>query len=119
MASWSDFQGLNRAYALDLYERFRQDPGSVDADTRSMFERMPPPPESLTAAAVDVPVDAIVGAANLAESIRRYGHLAAQLDPLGSAPSGDPLLDPAAHRLKQEDLERLPGSLVGGPACQE
>ena len=37
----------------------------------------------------------IVGAANLAESIRRYGHLAAQLDPLGSTPLGDPSLSPA------------------------
>ena len=34
----------------------------------------------------------VVGAVNLAESIRRYGHLAARIDPLGSRPVGDPTL---------------------------
>ena len=37
---------------------------------------------------------AIVGAVNLAESIRRYGHLAARIDPLGSDPVGDPVAAP-------------------------
>ncbi len=43
---------------------------------------------------------AIVGAVNLAESLRKYGHLKAQLDPLGKrpfGPSGDPTLEPGAH----------------------
>ena len=49
-----------------------------------------------------------VGAVNLAQSIRRYGHLAARLDPLGVRPPiGDPSLlagDPRHHR------RRSPGS---------
>ena len=60
----------------------------------------------------------IVGAANLVESIRRYGHLAAQLDPLGSAPIGDPSLSPRAHGITDDDLKRLPASLVGGPVAE-
>src|SRR5436190_510262 len=36
----------------------------------------------------------VVGAVNLAESIRKYGHLGAQLDPLGTPPWGDPSLAP-------------------------
>ena len=43
----------------------------------------------------------IVAAVNLAESIRRYGHLAATLDPLGGQPPGDPSLqlrNPRPHR---------------------
>ena len=62
--------------------------------------------------------DVIVGAANLAESIRRYGHLAAQLDPLGSPPLGDPSLSPQAHGITDDDLKRLPASLVGGPVAE-
>lgn len=42
---------------------------------------------------------AVVGAVSLAESIRRYGRLAAEINPLGSRPMGDPALfrDPRRH----------------------
>ena len=116
------FAGVNAAYVLELYERYRQDPASVDADTRQAFESWSPAGDPAVAgdgigkAAVDTRI--IVGAANLVESIRRYGHLAAQLDPLGSAPIGDPSLSPRAHGLTDDDLRRLPASLVGGPVAE-
>jgi 2-oxoglutarate dehydrogenase E1 component len=59
-----------------------------------------------------------VGAANLADCIRRYGHLAARIDPLGSEPIGDPSLSPAAHGITDEDLRNLPASLVDGPVAE-
>jgi 2-oxoglutarate dehydrogenase complex dehydrogenase (E1) component-like enzyme len=46
---WNDFQGVNRDYALELYERFLQDPASVDADSRRLFETIGPPPADLRA----------------------------------------------------------------------
>ncbi len=116
------FAGVNAAYVLELYERYRQDPASVDAVTRQAFESWSPAGDAAGAgdgmgsAAVDTRI--IVGAANLVESIRRYGHLAAQLDPLGSAPIGDPSLSPRAHGLTDDDLRRLPASLVGGPVAE-
>jgi 2-oxoglutarate dehydrogenase E1 component len=70
-------------------------------------------------AAAPVNVQAAVAAFGLAESIRRYGHLAAQLDPLGSTPLGDPTLAPAAHGLAEADLQQLPASLVGGPVAED
>src|SRR6185503_8138229 len=63
-------------------------------------------------------VHVIVGAANLAESVRRYGHLAARLDPLGSVPIGDPSLSPRAHGITDDDLKTLPAALVGGPVAE-
>jgi len=54
----------------------------------------------------------------LADAIRKYGHLAAQLDPLGGAPHGDPTLDASAHGISDADLESLPASLIGGPAAE-
>ena len=60
-------------------------------------------------------IEKIAGAVNLARAIRSYGHLAAQLDPLGSPPPGDPALELATHGLVEEDLVRLPAALVGGP----
>ena len=146
MSEWRAFGGVNEGYVLELYDRFRQDPSSVDAATRAMFERMgapafasgpddeaaapavtgaagvetgraaaSPPPSGPSAPSAPADLDVIVGAVNLAESIRRYGHLAAQLDPLGSDPVGDPSLQAATHGVAQGDLERLPPSLVGGP----
>ena len=56
-----------------------------------------------------------MAAVNLAQSIRNYGHLAAQLDPLGSPPPGDPSLALENYGLTEDDLRQLPGHLVGGP----
>ena len=119
------FAGVNAAYVFELYDRYRQDPDSVDAATRKAFENWTP---TETAPAADATagtgsptssnLQAAVGAANLAESIRRYGHLAAKLDPLGSTPPGDPSLFPGAHGISDADLRQLPPDLVGGPAAE-
>jgi 2-oxoglutarate dehydrogenase E1 component len=132
MASWGDITGLNRGYVLELYEKFRRDPSSVDADTRELFTRWAPPPES----DIEAPASAgtrpeppksadlalllkVVGAVNLAQSIRRYGHLAAKLDPLGvRPPSGDPSLLPEWHGATEDDLRQLPAKLIRSPLAE-
>ncbi len=121
MPAWGEFTGLNRGYVLELYERFRQDPASVDQTTRAMFEEWTPP-----ASDVDAPdpvsgpaLHKAVGAVNLALSIRRYGHLAARLDPLGlRTPLGDPSLLPETHGITDEDLRSLPASLSNSPLAE-
>jgi 2-oxoglutarate dehydrogenase E1 component len=129
-AGWQDFQGVNQGYVEELYERFRKDPNSVDPESRELFAKLGPPPSSTLSAlktrnAVGVAdadpgaaaaVDAVasVGAFNLAQSIRRYGHLAATIDPLGGRPTGDPALEPATHHVTDADLQSLPGSFVWG-----
>ena len=117
MAGWEDISGINRGYVLELYERFRKDPSSVDPETRAMFERWTPPPDiqAETPAESEIPVRAAVSAVNLAQSIRRYGHLAAQLDPLGTKPPGDPTLLAERHGITEEHLRRIPASLVSSP----
>ncbi|MDP9373033.1 MAG: hypothetical protein M3Q65_11415, partial [Chloroflexota bacterium] len=37
---WQAFYGPNAGYALELYERYQQDPNSVDAATRAVFDRL-------------------------------------------------------------------------------
>jgi 2-oxoglutarate dehydrogenase E1 component len=117
MAGWEGFSGINRGYVLELYERFRKDPSSVDAESREMFERWTPPTDvdATPGPDPDMPAHATVGAVNVAQSIRRYGHLAAQLDPLGSKPIGDPTLHPERYGLTDDDLRRIPASLVSSP----
>ena len=129
MSSWGDISGLNRGYVLELYEKFRRDPSSVDADTRELFARWAPPevdvespapaasrPAPTSKATDPALLQKVVGAVSLAQSIRRYGHLAAKLDPLGvRPPSGDPSLLPESHSVTEEDLRQLPATLIRSP----
>jgi 2-oxoglutarate dehydrogenase E1 component len=115
--TWQGFTGVNQGYVLELYERFRKDPSSVDPETRALFERAGPPvavPDEAPAASAAT-LSKVVGAVNLAQSIRRYGHLAAQLDPLGTRPLGDPSLLADTHGVADADLRALPAHLVSSP----
>lgn len=121
-----EFFGPNLGYVLELYESYREDPDSVDERAREFFENWRPPKVGSgtnghvatggTAAGVDV--DKVVGAAKFVRSIRDFGHSAAQLDPLGSEPPGDPALDPDFHGITEEDLEAMPSSVIGGPIAE-
>jgi 2-oxoglutarate dehydrogenase E1 component len=119
MTSDQDFHGPNLAYILQLYDRFLEDPDSVDKPSRELFQKWTPtaPAElalriaSLKQTAPDlVPLSA---AADLAQAIRSRGYLAAHLDPLGSKPAGDPSLKLESHALNQNELRRLPAEAVG------
>jgi 2-oxoglutarate dehydrogenase E1 component len=124
MAGWQDFAGLNRGYVLELYDRFRADPKSVDPGTRAAFEQWTPSDEPDTpvparAVAGSTDPQRLVGLVKLAGSIRRYGHLASKLDPLGSKRQGDPALELGTYGLTEADLKNMPAALVGGPAAQQ
>jgi 2-oxoglutarate dehydrogenase E1 component len=118
------FHGPNSGYVLELYERYTQDPESVDPVTREAFEYWTPhtsngatPVAASTGTSVDITQLMAVG--NLARAIRRSGHRAAQLDPLGSDPPGDPLLDPATHGLSDAVMQSLPAEAVGGLIAEQ
>ncbi len=115
MAGWQEFTGLNRGYVLELYEKYRHDASSVDAETRALFERWTPPSE-LAPVPEGIPLQKVVGAVSLAQSIRMYGHLAARLDPLGTrVGGGDPSLLAETHDVTEDDLRNLPASLISSP----
>ncbi len=118
MNLYSQFHGPNAAYVLELYDRYRKDPQSVDAETRAFFDNWKPEEEPAGVKREGTDVGKIVGAVNLAQAIRERGHLSAQLDPLGSTPPGDPSLELAMHGLSEEDLRSLPASLIGGPIAE-
>lgn len=121
MVSAKDFTGQNFGYVLDLYERYLEAPESVDANTAEFFRRWLP--ESLI---TELEVDAtqtngvadsidlrkVVGAVEFVQALRQFGHLGAQLNPLGYAPPDDADLHPEAHGVNEDDLRSLPASLV-------
>jgi 2-oxoglutarate dehydrogenase E1 component len=123
MNPWDQYTGANAGYVLELFERFQRDPASVDDATRAAFRDWAPPSDSAAAqaaaAAGTADVSAALAAVALAESIRRYGHLAARLDPIGfNAPLGDPSLHPQSHGLTTDVLRRLPAEIIGGPVVR-
>src|SRR5262245_45878034 len=122
MNPWDQFTGVNAGYVFDLYEQYQRDPQSVDEATRAAFDdwspeiEAEPSPDGNRVRATDL--TAAIATFNLAESIRRFGHLAARLDPLGfNDPIGDPALLPQSHSLTHDTLARLPASIVAGPVA--
>lgn len=122
------FYGANEGYVLELYERFRAHPESLDPQTRAFFAAWSPEVvedgldavatgQVSAAAAVDTQrlMQRAVGAVNFAQAIRQFGHVQANIDPLGGERPGDPELDPTFHGITWDDLRGLPASLVGGP----
>ena len=121
MSGWNEFAGLNRGYVLELYDRYRRDPKSVDPATRAIFEQWTPTDEAPAvpaAAGAALRPELYVGLVKLSGSIRRYGHLASTIDPLGAPRQGDPALELSTYGLTEHDLKQLPASLVGGPLAE-
>ncbi len=57
-------------------------------------------------------LQAVQAATSLLKAYRTHGHLAAQLDPLGSEPKGDPALQPENVNLTPELMARIPASIL-------
>jgi 2-oxoglutarate dehydrogenase E1 component len=109
---------FNDGYIAEAYESFRRDPSSVDESWRQFF-RFAESISGVTAAtpAAGAPADAellkkVAGAASLADSIRAYGHLLAETDPLGNRPPGTPELSPEFHGITEDDLKSIPGAAL-------
>lgn len=131
---WQSYYGPNLGYVQEQYERFLTDPNSVEASLRELFVRFGAPPSdtalkaaaskpnaqpaTAAAPAVTGSIDAnmlkkVVAAHQLMLNIRRYGHLAADIDPLGLSPEADTkLLEPETFGLTQADLTAIPASLI-------
>jgi 2-oxoglutarate dehydrogenase E1 component len=117
---------FNDGYVTEAYESYRRDPASVDESWRQFFRfaeslgSTAVPPTGAAAAGGATAVDMallrkVAGAAGLLDSIRAYGHLAADIDPLGTRPPGTPELTPEFHGLSEADLEVIPGDVLNAP----
>ncbi|HYW30720.1 MAG TPA: thiamine pyrophosphate-dependent enzyme, partial [Gemmatimonas sp.] len=126
---------FNDGIIAEQFERYRQDPTSVDETWRQYFRIA----ESLFATAPvsaaggaarsdearsdEAPSSAgsydlamlrkVAAAASLMQAIRNYGHLAVQLDPLGSPPPGADDLNELCYGLTEDDLRAIPAAALG------
>ncbi|HYV97387.1 MAG TPA: 2-oxoglutarate dehydrogenase E1 component [Gemmatimonadaceae bacterium] len=112
---------FNDGYIAELFEAYRRDPSSVDESWRQYFrlaEQLAGAPATQGAAAAAGDPDLArkaAGAAGLMYSIRTYGHLAVQLDPLGTAPPNAAELTPEFHGITEAELSQVPGAALGFP----
>src|SRR4051794_8897532 len=136
-----EVDGLNAGYAALLLEQYLENPSAVPSEWRDLFESAPEEilaiqpglailverlaangnghpapgaaPQPASAPALDELAPAIAAAMSLVTSIRSHGPLAARLDPLGSDPPGDPMLEPERVGLTPAVMARIPSSLLG------
>jgi 2-oxoglutarate dehydrogenase E1 component len=108
---------FNDGYVAEVYEAYRRDPASVEESWRQFFrfaEQLGGATNTSTTVAADpVYLRKVAGAAALVDAIRQYGHLAVQLDPLGSPPCGAAELLPEFHGITEADLQLVPALALG------
>ena len=79
---------------------------------RAAAREQPTAPLPALAAPDEELLQAVQAATSLVKAHRTHGHLAAQLDPLGSEPEGDPALDPEPLGLTPELMRRIPAQIL-------
>ena len=107
---------FNDGYIADTYEAYRRDPSSVDESWRQFFrtaESLAGITSGASAASDPALLRKTAGAAALIDAIRQYGHLAVNLDPLGSKPPGAAELTPEFHGITEQELADVPASALG------
>ncbi|HET7457396.1 MAG TPA: 2-oxoglutarate dehydrogenase E1 component [Gemmatimonadaceae bacterium] len=114
---------FNDGYIAEQFEAYRRDPNSVDESWRQYFRvaeslgaggRVATAAPTGTASAPDASLlRKAAGAMALVEAIREYGHLAVQIDPLGSPPMGASELTPEFHGITEADLSLVPAAALG------
>ncbi len=101
---------------------------SVDADTRAFFSQWQPPadwdgqkPQGKRLQPGGFPdLEKIIAVVNLAQAVRTFGYLEVNLDPLGFfPPRQDAALRLETYGLTEEDLARIPASLIGAPVAEK
>ncbi|TYS58634.1 2-oxoglutarate dehydrogenase E1 component [Sutcliffiella horikoshii] len=125
---WERFYGPNMGYVYDMYEKYQQDPESVDGSIRALFEELGPPPgmDSISIsnakgaeggsnpqAVPQMAIKKVISANKLLRNIRELGHLAANINPLHKEPQDDVgFLDVETYGLSKQDLVQIPVDLV-------
>src|SRR5436305_9013449 len=129
MTSTYDHRVSQGAESGESLRRIDELLSGADGFYESVFEAMHVPTPTgiaqpagvaaLTEAAVTAPTTAeaellraVAAGMALVAAYRSHGHLAARLDPLGSAPTGDPSLDPVNHGLTPQLMEAVPAAVL-------
>ena len=117
-----EFAGVNAGYVLELYERYRQNPESVDPQTRKAFESWTPPDEP-SATVERQNAGTATSRRSSAPRTWRSASAATGISPRTSirlAPNRSAIRRSLPRRTASPTTicERCPASLVGGPVAE-
>ncbi|HUX34285.1 MAG TPA: 2-oxoglutarate dehydrogenase E1 component, partial [Gemmatimonadaceae bacterium] len=106
---------FNDGYIAEAYEAYRRDPAAVDESWRQYFRFAESLGGATPAAGGGYDADMLrkaAGAGALVAAIRRYGHYAVPIDPLGTPPHGAAELTPEYHGITEADLRDVPATAL-------
>ncbi|MBW8350941.1 2-oxoglutarate dehydrogenase E1 component [Bacillus sp. IITD106] len=122
---WHNFSGPNLGYVIEVYEQYLTDPDSVEPDLRQLFDQWGAPTfaveEESTKGQADVSfqlptnpnlLSKMVAAVKLADNIRTYGHLTADINPLDNKEKVNRRIELSEYNLTEEDLKHVPASFI-------
>lgn len=115
--AWENFHGPNLGYVYELYDLYLKNPEEVDESVKAWFDQFGEPNQAIKKEQAEGGFDTTMlskaaAARRLAENIRTYGHLAANIFPFGREETDISLMDPKEYQLNSSDLESLPAVLV-------
>ncbi len=123
---WHSFHGPNLGYVMEVYEQYLQNPDEIDQELRELFDQWGPP----TADDLEVLVSTqqtdttfqlpaqptqfskVVAAVKLADNIRTYGHLAADINPLNDRKKDTQRIELSEFNLTENDLVNIPVDFI-------
>jgi 2-oxoglutarate dehydrogenase E1 component len=114
---------FNDGYIAEQFEAYRRDPTSVEESWRQMFRLVESlggvapttAPAATDATNLQAFAHTVAGVARYTAAIRRYGHLAVQLDPLGTPPPGAVELTLEHYGITDADLDLVSGAAIDFP----
>lgn len=126
VSPWEKFHGPNLGYIMEAYEAYLENPEDVDPELVALFQQWGAPVVSgdalelreqsiPTGFAQQVSPDQLlkaVQAVKLADNIRSYGHLAADINPLQNQEKDTKRMELSEYGLTEEDLRALPSTFI-------
>ncbi|TFE03318.1 2-oxoglutarate dehydrogenase E1 component [Jeotgalibacillus sp. R-1-5s-1] len=115
-SSLLSFSGPNLGYMMEMYDLYLEDPSSVDEELQQYFKENGSPYKSGNQKA-EVNIEGtdyskVIAAVQLADSIRAYGHLAADINPLHDKKKDTERIELETYGLTKEDLEKIPVDIL-------
>lgn len=120
---WHDFHGPNLGYLIEQYDLYLENPDQVDESLRSLFAKWGEPQveefneagvatsEGLSPTLVLNKMKKLVQVLKLAQNIRTYGHLEANIFPLDKQPKQE-MLSLAYYGLSESDVREIPADII-------
>ncbi|MDP4086829.1 MAG: 2-oxoglutarate dehydrogenase E1 component [Bacillota bacterium] len=123
---WARFSGPNLGYLYDIYEKYNENPESIDSSIKALFDEFGPPPVSDQKIQISLNngvqpnLKNIISGLKLIQNIRTFGHLAANINPLVERSDVDTrFLEIETYNLTKEDLLQIPAKLIWEDAPSE